>query len=164
MSGTRNVNRPLFFDSQGPYLMTRLVLTNTFTGSKEPVLSSANNTITLYVCGITPYDYAHVGHGRCYVTFDLLVRVLTLLSGYKGDLLPPTLPTLMMTSYPLTDKEFGDQHRYHEAADRYITAYQEDVARLGCLPPTYEPRVTDNISSIIEFIAGLIERNLAYGE
>ena len=59
-----------------------LTLTNTQSGKKESFKSLKPNNVAMYVCGITPYDRAHIGHGRCYVTFDVLYRVLQFL-GYK---------------------------------------------------------------------------------
>ena len=57
-----------------------ITITNTLTGKKN--CSSLNRDhVQLYVCGVTPYDYAHIGHGRCYVTFDILYRLLK--SAYK---------------------------------------------------------------------------------
>ena len=57
-------------------------ITNTLTGIKEPFIPLSEKTITLYVCGVTPYDRSHIGHGRCYVSFDTIYRILTFL-GYS---------------------------------------------------------------------------------
>src|SRR5947199_10666123 len=56
--------------------MMCLFLTNTLTRKKERFPPLKKGEVSLYVCGITPYDYAHIGHGRCYVTFDVLARLL----------------------------------------------------------------------------------------
>ena len=58
-----------------------IVLTNTLTKKKELFTPLVEKQLTLYVCGITPYDHAHIGHGRCYVQFDFLVRLFRFL-GY----------------------------------------------------------------------------------
>ncbi len=114
----------------------------------------------MYVCGITPYDYAHMGHGRCYVTFDVLYRLLRFF-GYEV--------TYCRNFTDIDDKllarsleEYGDPTRYQEIADFYIAAYHQDMQRLGCLPPIYEPRVTQHIKPIIEFVEELIATNHAY--
>src|SRR5437899_8396676 len=60
----------------------KLYISNTLTDKKELFIPTDPNQVTMYVCGITPYDYAHLGHGRCYVTFDTLYRLLKFL-GYN---------------------------------------------------------------------------------
>ncbi len=137
-----------------------LLITNTKTGKKEEFKSLAPHTVLMYVCGITPYDSAHLGHGRCYVSFDLLYRLLQFL-GYTV--------TYCRNFTDIDDKlirraqeRLGDGFRYTEIADQYIKAYHEDMAALNNLPPTFEPRVTDNIPQIIQFVEGLIERGYAY--
>jgi cysteinyl-tRNA synthetase len=135
-------------------------ITNTLSNKKESLEPIEPNNIKLYVCGITPYDYAHIGHGRVYVTFDVLYRLLRFL-GYQ-----------VMYARNFTDiddkllnraaKEFGDQMRYNELAQKFIDAFHQDMAALNCLPPTYEPRVTNNIDNIITFIEGLVKKGFAY--
>lgn len=137
-----------------------ITISNNLTGKKELFHSLEPKEVKLYVCGITPYDFAHVGHGRCYVTFDLLYRLLSFL-GYT---------VIYCRNYTDIDdkliqrakKEFNDQEKYGQIASRFIAAFKEDVAHLNCVTPTYEPRVTDNIPAIITFIAGLIEAGKAY--
>lgn len=137
-----------------------LLITNTKTGKKEEFKSLAPHKVLMYVCGITPYDSAHLGHGRCYVSFDLLYRLLQFL-GYTV--------TYCRNFTDIDDKlirraqeRLGDGFKYREIADQYIKAYHEDMAALNNLPPTFEPRVTDNIPQIIAFVKGLIERGYAY--
>lgn len=138
----------------------QLYLTNTLTGVKtefEPIKSS---NVQMYVCGITPYDYAHIGHARCYVTFDLLFRVLKAL-GYGV--------TYIRNFTDIDDKlisraarELGNPFAYRTVADKFITAFTEDMAQLHCLPPAHEPRVTQTIPEIIEMIQLLINQGHAY--
>jgi cysteinyl-tRNA synthetase len=137
-----------------------LIITNTKTGKKEEFISLTPHKVLMYVCGITPYDAAHLGHGRCYVSFDLLYRLLQFL-GYSV--------TYCRNFTDIDDKlirraqeRLGDGLRYKEIADQYIKSYHEDMAALGNLPPTYEPRVTDNIPQIIRCVEKLIERGYAY--
>ncbi len=137
-----------------------LKITNTVTGKKELFRSLENDKVRMYVCGVTPYDVAHIGHGRVYVTFDLLYRLLQFL-GYEV--------TYCRNFTDIDDKllnkaerEFGDRLRYKEIAQRYIDAYHQDMVALNCLPPTYEPRVTETMPSIIAFIEGLIQKGKAY--
>lgn len=113
----------------------------------------------MYVCGITPYDYSHIGHGRSCINFDILYRLLTHL-GYAV--------TYVKNFTDIDDKiinraaQEGGATTYQEIANKFITAYQQDMQALNCLPPTHEPRVTQCIPEIIEFIQELIKKNKAY--
>jgi cysteinyl-tRNA synthetase len=139
----------------------RLTLTSTLTGKKELFSTlREDNSLTLYVCGITPYDYAHVGHGRCYVTFDVLYRILQQLEyavTYCRNF--TDIDDKLITK---ATKEYGDPLRYKDIAQRYINAYHEDMTALGCQSPAYEPRVTETIPEIIQFIKELIDTGHAY--
>lgn len=135
-------------------------VTNSRTGKKEPFTPIEHKKASMYVCGITPYDYAHVGHGRVAVVFDLLYRLFKFLD---FDV------TYCRNFTDIDDKllrrsqeELGDQLRYKELADKYIKAYSEDVKELNCLDPDIEPRVTDHISEIISFIQALVQNGNAY--
>jgi cysteinyl-tRNA synthetase len=137
-----------------------IALTNTLTGKKEPFVSLKEMAVNLYVCGITPYDYAHIGHGRVYVTFDILLRMLRL-SGYQVTYCR-NFTDIDDKLLQRAHKELGDKFRYPEVAQKYIDAYHEDVAALGCYDPEVEPRVTETIPQIIAFIEGLIKNGYAY--
>lgn len=137
-----------------------LSVTNTLTNAKELFKSQDQQKVTMYVCGVTPYDYAHLGHGRCYVTFDVLYRLLTAL-GYDV--------TYCRNFTDIDDKiinkavsEFGDKTKYSIIANRYIKTFQEDIEKLNCKHPSVEPRVTQTIPEIISFIQGLIKLGKAY--
>ncbi len=136
-----------------------LYITNTLTGKKELFTASTNN-VTMYVCGITPYDYAHLGHGRCYVSFDLLVRVLRFL-GYTV-VYGRNFTDIDDKILNKAQQEFGDIHRYPEITEKYINAFHKDVAALNCLNPHFEPRVTLMVPEIITFIEKLIAKGHAY--
>lgn len=134
-------------------------LTNTCTGKKE-ILDIQNKETRLYVCGITPYDYAHIGHGRCYIFFDVLYRYLRSI-GVKV--------TYCRNFTDIDDKllaraqeEYQDSFAYKKVADFYIENYLQDMESLNCLFPDMQPRVTEVIKDIIEFVQGLIKENCAY--
>lgn len=135
-------------------------ITNTLTGKKELFKSIVPNKVDLYVCGITPYDYAHLGHGRVYVIFDVLYRLLSFSDFQVNYCRNYTDIDDKLLAKAL--KEFGDAQRYTEVADRYIQAFTQDMERLNCLPPTHEPRVTETIPAIITFIEGLVKNGHAY--
>lgn len=137
-----------------------LLFTNTLTGKKEKFVPLQNNKVSLYVCGITPYDYAHMGHGRCYVTFDLVYRLLAFL-GYDV--------TYCRNYTDIDDKilkraqqELGDITKYAQITEKYITAFESDMKALDCLQPAEQPRVTEMIEEIIIFIQKLIDAQAAY--
>lgn len=140
--------------------MEKLALTTTITGKKTPFVPQQAPKVTMYVCGITPYDYAHVGHGRCYVTFDLLYRLLTFL-GFSVTYCR-NFTDIDDKLLARAERELGDPMRYAEVASKYIQFYQQDMEQLHCLAPTYQPRVTEHIPQIISVIQGLIEKGYAY--
>lgn len=134
-------------------------LTNTLTRQKS-FFSAEGQPVKLYVCGITPYDYAHIGHGRVYVTFDTVYRLLM----YLGN---DVLYCRNVTD--IDDKlinkaiaEHGDPHQYRSIASFFTKTFEEDVTALGCCKPHVEPRVTDHIPQIIDIISMLCDRGIAY--
>lgn len=114
----------------------------------------------MYVCGITPYDYPHLGHGRCYVTFDLVYRLLTFL-GHKVTYCR-NFTDVDDKLLNRAEKELNDSGAYLILANRYIESFHEDMNKLGCYAPQVEPRVTTHIQQIITFIEGLITQGKAY--
>ena len=137
-----------------------ITITNTLTGKKELFKPLKPGVVTLYVCGITPYDYAHLGHGRVYVTFDLLYRLLQFL-GYKV-IYCRNFTDIDDKIIARAQKELEDPNRFQEISEKYINAFHQDMQALNCLPPTYEPRVTQTIAEIIAFVKGLIDAGKAY--
>ena len=135
-------------------------ITNTQSGKKEQIKPIEPHTIKMYVCGITPYDFSHVGHGRVAVVFDLLYRYLKFLDFNV---------TYCRNFTDIDDKllkraqeELGDQMLYAQVASKYITSYTKDVRALNCLDPDIEPRVTEVIPEIIQFIKDLVDSGHAY--
>ena len=135
-----------------------IVLSNTL-GRHQEILKPAGD-VKMYVCGVTPYDYAHLGHGRCYVTFDLLYRLLKFL-GYSVTYCR-NFTDVDDKLINRADKELNDPTQYLMLANKYIESFHEDMKMLNCLSPSYEPRVTTHIGPIIEFIRGLIAADKAY--
>jgi cysteinyl-tRNA synthetase len=137
----------------------KLVLTNSLTKKKEIFSPQKPGTVSMYVCGITPYDYSHLGHGRAYVNFDVLVRLLKSI-GYKVNY----IRNLTDIDDKIINKAIaeGNPNSYAQVATRYIDAYHQDMALLNCVTPDAEPRVTQYIKEIISFIQGLVAKNCAY--
>jgi cysteinyl-tRNA synthetase len=136
----------------------KLVITNTKTKKKEPI--KKKDITTLYGCGITPYDYAHMGHARCYVLYDLLYRILK-----QGGYNPLYVRNITDVDDKLINraiKEYNDPHKFLDIANFYYDCFSEDLKKLGCLKPDLEPRATDFINKIIHFIDMLIQKGSAY--
>ena len=142
------------------YEFNMIKITNTLTSKKEKFVPLAGNKVRLYVCGVTPYDFAHIGHGRVYVTFDVLFRVLKLLGYDVAYCRNFTDIDDKLINKAL--KEYNDGARYLDVANKFIKTFTEDMAALHCESPTYEPRVTETIPEIIAFVQGLIEKGKAY--
>lgn len=132
-------------------------LFNTLTRRREPLHTELPDRVTLYVCGPTVYNYAHIGNARPAVVFDLLSRVLrhdyssVVYARNFTDVDDKINAAAAVASVPIST-----------ITERFIAAYHEDMQELGVLPPDLEPRVTDHIPDIIELIATLIERGNAY--
>jgi cysteinyl-tRNA synthetase len=134
-----------------------LEIYNSLTRAKTPFTPLDPGRVGMYVCGMTVYDLCHLGHARVMVVFDVVYRYLRAL-GYPV--------TYVRNITDIDDKiirraeERGEP--YGALTARFITAMHEDAAALGCLSPDAEPRATAHIPEILDMIATLIERGLAY--
>lgn len=130
---------------------------NTQSGKKEPFSPIEDGHIKLYVCGITSYDYCHIGHARSTLVFDMIVKYLR----YKGYKV-----TYIRNFTDIDDKIIKRAQEQHttteELANRFIDAFHEDMASLGNEPPTLEPKATEHIREIIEMVEDLIIKGFAY--
>ncbi len=139
--------------------MSRLRLYNTLTRSKEDFVPLDPTRVRFYVCGPTVYDDAHIGNARPILVFDALFRLLRHLYG-AGHV------TYVRNITDVDDKINA------RAAERGISigdltsetarVFHDDVAALGCLPPSVEPRATEHIETMIAMILRLIESGHAY--
>ncbi len=137
-----------------------LQITNTLTGKKEEFKPLVNDQVTLYVCGVTPYDKAHLGHGRVYVMFDVLYRLLQFL-GYKV-IYCRNITDIDDKLLKKAEVEFGDKQQYKKVADKFIHLFNQELQQLQCKTPDHEPRVTENMPEIITFISELVKKGHAY--
>lgn len=130
---------------------------NTLTKEKEPFIPLEPGKVKLYVCGITAYDYCHIGHARSVIVFDVIYRYL-LHRGYEVS--------YVRNFTDIDDKIIRRANEegtdYRTIADRYIAAFYEDMDVLGALRPTLEPLATDNIPQMIEIIKMLEQKGIAY--
>jgi cysteinyl-tRNA synthetase len=135
-------------------------LYSTLTARKESVTPSQSKKIKLYTCGITPYDNAHIGHGRVFVTFDVLFRLLKIV-GFDVSYCR-NFTDIDDKLLKKAEAEFGDQLRYHEIAARYMASFDRDMKALNLETPSFEPLVTKTIPQIIDFVTQLVAQQKAY--
>ena len=130
---------------------------NSLTRHKEAFVPITPGQVRLYVCGMTVYDYCHLGHARVLVVFDMLTRWLRD-SGLQV--------TYVRNITDIDDKIIRRAQENGEAftalTQRFIDAMHEDGEALGVLPPDHEPRATEYVGSMLAMISRLIERGHAY--
>ncbi|MEM0202987.1 MAG: cysteine--tRNA ligase [Archaeoglobaceae archaeon] len=127
---------------------------DTRTSSLVPLFE---NRVRIYVCGITPYDFSHLGHARSAVVFDTLRRYLE----FRGR------EVVLVQNYTDVDDKIirravKEGKTAREIAERFIAEFEEDMRALNVRRPTYSPRVTENIPEIVSFIEKLLEKGYAY--
>lgn len=138
-------------------MMIDLFLTNTLTRKKELFKSAKNGQAVIYVCGITPYDFSHIGHGRSYVNFDVLIRLLKFLN-YKTTY----IRNITDIDDKLLNRAKDEGIAYEEIAMRFIDDYWNQMDALGNLRPDFEPRATETIPGMISLIEKLLKKGIAY--
>ena len=130
---------------------------NSLTGAKEDFTPLRPNEVRMYVCGITVYDYIHLGHARMLTVFDLVQRYLRA-RGYQV--------TYVRNVTDIDDKIIqraaANGEDWAALAGRFTVAMQEDCATLGLQVPDVEPRATDYIGPIIDMTSTLIDKGYAY--
>ena len=130
---------------------------NTMSRSKDELVPLTPGEVGMYVCGVTVYDFSHIGHARSALVFDVLRRYLRF-KGYR---------VTFVRNY--TDVDDRIIRRANEAgvspseiSERYIAAERADMAALGILPPDVDPKATEHIPEMIALIERLIARGIAY--
>ena len=140
-------------------MRSSILLHNTLTRQKEALRTEQPDRVTMYVCGPTVYNYAHIGNARPAVIFDILARVLrhefneVVYARNFTDVDDKINAAAIASGSPIAD-----------ITSRFIDAYHEDMAALGVASPDLEPRVTDHIPEIIALIKRLVDRGHAYVE
>lgn len=132
-------------------------LFNTLTNKKEEFKPIEEGKVSIYICGPTVYNHAHIGNTRPMIVFDVLRRTFE----YLGN------DVTFVSNYTDVDdkiikaaKEEGITEK--ELTDKYIKAYEDVRAGLNIEDPTYKPRVTETMPEIIDFIQALIDKGYAY--
>jgi cysteinyl-tRNA synthetase len=134
-----------------------LKIYNTLTQVKEEFIPIETGKVGIYVCGITTYDYCHLGHARMLVAFDVVVRFLR---GKGFDVNYVRNITDIDDKILVRAKENGEL--FSDLTDRFIAATHEDEKALSILPPDQEPRATGHIDEIIKMIEVLVRDDFAY--
>ena len=134
-----------------------LSLYNTLTRQKQPFIPLDPKKVGMYVCGMTVYDYCHLGHARVMVVFDMVSRWLREL-GYPVDYVRNITDIDDKIIARANEKNISIQ----ELTQYFIQAMHEDAAALGVLPPDHEPRATDYIAQMITMIADIIKNGKGY--
>ena len=134
-----------------------LQIFNSLTRQKEEFRPIEPGKTRMYVCGMTVYDYCHIGHARVMVVFDIVLRWLRI-KGYDV--------TYVRNITDIDDKiirraqENGED--FHALTHRFIQAMHEDLDALGILPPTWEPRATEAMADMLAMIQILVNKGFAY--
>jgi cysteinyl-tRNA synthetase len=142
-----------------------LRLYNTLTRKKEPFQPIDAGNVRMYVCGPTVYDFAHIGNARPVIVFDVLFRLLRHLYG-------PEHVTYVRNITDVDDKinaraaegypDLPLNEAIRRVTEKTEMQFHDDVAALGCLPPTVEPRATEHIAAMKEMIDDLVANGCAY--
>lgn len=134
-----------------------LKLQNTLSNTLEEFKPLKGNTVTMYVCGPTVYDYPHLGHARCYITWDILYRYLKFL-GYDVK--------YCRNVTDVDDKILAKAHNENTTAEaissKYYQIFADAMKALNNLQPDFEPRATKTIGEMIALVKLLISKGYAY--
>ena len=136
---------------------------NSLTRKKDPLELIKPGEVKMYVCGPTVYDEPHIGHARSAYIFDVIRRYLA----YKGNKVT-FVRNVTDVDNKIIDKarnEFKDEDlnsAVKKVSQKYLDSYHETMSSLGILPPDFEPKATEYIKEMLDFIQGLIEKGVAY--
>ncbi len=134
-----------------------LKIYNTLTRDKQDFIPIEPNKVRMYVCGMTVYDYCHLGHARVMVVFDMVYRWL------KASSFDVTyVRNITDIDDKIIKRAAENKESIHVLTQRFIDAMHEDERALGILPPDHEPRATQYVPQMLEMIAKLEANGLAY--
>ena len=133
-----------------------LRLHDTLQGKKVPFEPLKEGEVTMYLCGPTVYNYAHIGNARPAVVFDLLARLL------RRDYKLTFARNITDVDDKINTAAIDSGKPIDEITARFIKAYNDDMGALGVQPPDIEPRATKHIDEMVAMIETLIEKGFAY--
>ncbi|MEY4768195.1 MAG: hypothetical protein RL637_834 [Pseudomonadota bacterium] len=134
-----------------------LKIYNSLSRNKQPLIPKVSGKIGLYVCGMTVYDYCHIGHARVMVVFDMVARYLR-----YCDYELTYVRNVTDIDDKIIQRAYENGESFIELTTRFINAMHEDERALGVLSPNQEPKATESISAIISMIETLLKRGFAY--
>ncbi|MFQ3663167.1 MAG: cysteine--tRNA ligase [Chloroflexaceae bacterium] len=132
-------------------------LYNTLAREKEPFAIPRDRPVTMYVCGVTPYDTTHIGHARTFLTFDVLLRYLR----WKGAEVR-YCQNVTDVDDPLFARAARDGVNWQDLARRQVAQLRQDFEGLNLVPPTYFPWASEEIGAMIPIIERLVALGHAY--
>lgn len=134
-----------------------LQLYNTLTRKKESFQSLAQGRVKIYVCGVTVWDFCHLGHARAAVTFDMVVRYLR----HMGNTV-----TYVRNYTDVDDKIINRANKegrnWQDVAAQFIADYEQTMSLLGCERPTHEPKASEYVDQMHAMIQALVAKGSAY--
>jgi cysteinyl-tRNA synthetase len=130
---------------------------NSMTHVVEPLKTLKPGHVSLYVCGPTVYDDAHLGHARCYLTWDFLVRALHAL-GYTTTY----VRNVTDVDDKILNKAQQENRTYVAVATTFFERFSQDMAKLNIAPPTHQPKATQHIKTMVAATQALVNKGLAY--
>ncbi|VAW18539.1 Cysteinyl-tRNA synthetase [hydrothermal vent metagenome] len=138
---------------------------NTATKTKQNFVPLDKNNVRLYVCGPTVYDYAHIGNARPAIVFDVLFRLLRHVYGFEHVTYVRNITDVDDKINARAVRDFPDvplNEAIQQLTKKTEIQYQDDMAALGCLEPSLQPRATGHIGEMIEMIETLLKKGNAY--
>ncbi|WP_297573643.1 cysteine--tRNA ligase [uncultured Deefgea sp.] len=134
-----------------------ITLYNTLAREKQEFKPMTPGIVNMYVCGMTVYDYCHIGHARMVVVFDVITRWFRE-SGYQVNY----VRNITDIDDKIIRRAAENGESIHALTERFIAAMNEDFAALGIIRPDHEPRATEHIHGMQSIIGQLFDRGLAY--
>jgi cysteinyl-tRNA synthetase len=131
-------------------------LHDTLTGKKREFEPRKAGEVTMYLCGPTVYNYAHIGNARPAVVFDLLARLLR--RSYKLTF----ARNITDVDDKINQAAIDTDKSIDQVTARFIKAYNDDMGALGVLPPDIEPRATQHVEEMVAMIGILVDKGFAY--
>jgi len=134
-----------------------LQIHNSLTRQKQPFVPLEPGKVRMYVCGMTVYDYCHIGHARVMVVFDVIRRWLRA-SGFAVQY----VRNITDIDDKIIRRANENRESIQQLTDRYIAYMDEDAAALGVEKPDHEPRATQHVQGMLDIIDALVRKGLAY--
>ncbi len=135
-----------------------LKIYNTLSKKKEEFKPIVPNQVGIYVCGVTVYDYCHIGHARTYLNFDMIIRYLQY-SGYQVNY----IRNITDIDDKIIKRSNEDKEPWQTLTERFIKAMNEDFHEaLNTLTPNQEPKATEYVAEMVAMIQELVDKGYAY--